>query len=121
MSITPAVKTIGLSTPVTVHLTNPHGVRRVDAYLEQNGARYPVYEESRPSTWIFWSRHEPPRSATFEAGKSRAPSLKDGKARLVVEAVSNDLRASTTVNATDVDVVLEAPRVIADEFQHYVN
>jgi hypothetical protein len=88
LSVTPAVKTIGLSTPVTVHLTNTHGVRRVDAYLEQNGARYPVYAESQPSTWILWSRREPPRSATFEAGKSRAPNLKDGKARLVIEAVS---------------------------------
>ena len=27
LSVTPAVKTIGLSTPVTVHLTNAHGVR----------------------------------------------------------------------------------------------
>jgi murein DD-endopeptidase MepM/ murein hydrolase activator NlpD len=121
LSVTPAVKTIGLSTPVTVHLTNAHGVRQVDAYLEQNGARYPVYAESHPSTRILWSRREPSRSVTFEAGKSRAPNLKDGKARLVIEAVSNDLRASTTVNATDVDVVLEAPRVIADEFQHYIN
>ena len=121
LSVTPAVKTIGLSTPVTVHLTNAHGVRRMDAYLEQNGARYPVYAESRPSTWIFWNRSEPPRNATFEVGKSRAPNLKDGKARLVIEAVSNDLRASTSVNSTDVAVVLEAPRVIADEFQHYIN
>ena len=121
LSVTPAVKTIGVSTPVTVHLTNPHGVRRVDAYLQQNGARYPVYAESHPSTWILWSRHDPPRSVTFEAGKSRAPNLKDGTARLVIEAVSNDLRAITTVNATDVDVVLKAPRVIADELQHYVN
>ncbi len=121
LSVTPAVKTIGLSTPVTVHLTNAHGVRRVDAYLEQNGARFPVYAESHPSTWILWSRHQRPRSVTFEAGKSQAPNLKDGNARLVIVAVSNDLRANTTVNATDVDVVLAAPRVIADESQHYVN
>jgi murein DD-endopeptidase MepM/ murein hydrolase activator NlpD len=121
LSVTPEVKTIGLSTPVTVHLINAHGVRRVDAYLEQKGARYPVYAESQPSTWILWSRHQRPRSVTFEAGKSHAPNLKDGKARLVIEAVSNDLRANTTVNATDVDVVLEPPRVIADELQHYIN
>ena len=121
LNVGPAVKTIGISTPVTVTLTNAHGVRRVDAYLEQNGARYPVYEESRPSTWVLWKRREPPRSITFEAGKNRALNLKDGKARLVIEAVSNDLRASTTVSATDVDVVLEAPRVTPDEFQHYIN
>ena len=121
VNVTPAVNTIGISTPVTVRLNNPHGVRRVDAYLEQNGARYPVYEERQPSTWILWSRHEQPRSIAFEAGKSKAPNLKDGKARLVIEAGSNDLRASTTITATDVNVVLEPPRVAPDEFQHYIN
>src|SRR5450432_4129075 len=121
LSVTPEVKTIGLSTPVTVHLTNAHGVRRVDAYLEQNGARYPVYAESQPSTWILWSRHQRPRTVAFEAGKSQAPKLKDGNARLVIVAVSNDLRANTTVDVTDVDVILAAPRVSADEFQHYIN
>jgi Peptidase family M23 len=121
LSVTPPVKTIGISTPVTVLLTNAHGERSVDAYIEQNGARFPVYTENRPSTWIVWNRHEPPRSVTFEAGKSQAPNLKDGKARLVVEAVSNDLRARGTVDATDVDVVLEPPRVVPDGFQHYIN
>ena len=94
---------------------------RVDAYLEQNGARYPVYAESHSSTWILWNRHQRPRALSFEACKSHASNLKDRKARLVIEAVSNDLRANITANATDVDVVLEAPRVVADEFPHYVN
>ncbi len=120
LSVRPPVKTVGIGTPVAVLLTNARG-ERVDAYIEQNNERYPVYGESRPSTWILWSRREPPRSVTFEAGKSRAPNLKDGKARLVVEAVSNDLRASSTVSATDVDVVLEPPRVVPDGLQHYIN
>ncbi len=54
-------------------------------------------------------------------GKNKAPSLKEGKARLVVEAVSNDLRASADTAAFDVDVVLTAPRVIPDDAQHYIN
>ncbi len=89
----PAVKAIGVSTPVTVQLANPHGVRRVDAYLEQNGARYPLFEQSAPAAPPLL---EPARSrrarVTFEAGKNKAPNLKEGQARLVVEAVSNDLR-----------------------------
>ena len=102
LSVTPPVKIIGLSTPVTVRLTNPHGVRRMDAYLEQNGARYPVYTESQPSTRILWSRHEPARNATFEVGKSRAPNLKEGKARLVnCEAVSNDMRIEQLTDQCD--------------------
>src|SRR5689334_8547997 len=99
-------KTIGVSTPVTVELANPHGVRRVSAYVEQGGARTTLYEETAPSHRLLWSRHEPVRRVTFEAGKNKAPNLKEGKARLVVEAVSNDLRGSTDTAATDVDVIL---------------
>ena len=94
--MTAAPRTIGLSTPVTVRLANPHGVRRVSAWLEQSGARYPGLgtEQLRPRE-CSGSRHEAPRSITFEAGKNQAPNLKEGQARLVVEAVSNDLRGST--------------------------
>ena len=70
---------------------------------------------------MFWSRHQPPRTVTFEAGKNRAPDLKEGKARMVVEAVSNDLRGSSNSAAYDVDVVLAPPRVIPDDLQHYIN
>ena len=120
VALTP-VSSVGTNTPVTVHLTNPHGVRHVSAWLEQSGARYAIFDQSAPSTRFWWHRHEPPRSVTFEAGKDKAPNLKEGKARLVVEAVSNDFRASTTSAANDVNVVLSAPRVIPDDLQHYIN
>ena len=115
------VQTIGLSTPVTVQVANPHGVRRVSAYVEQNGARYPLFEHTAPATRWFWSRHAPARSITFEAGKAKAPKLAEGKALLVVEAVSNDLRGSTDAVSRDVNVVLTAPRAMADDLQHYMN
>jgi peptidase M23-like protein len=115
------VKTVGLSTPVSVQVVNPHGVRRVSAYLEQNGTRYPLMEQSTPATRLFWSRHEAPRSFAFEAGKNKAPNLQAGKASIVVETVSNDLRGSTDTATADVDVVLAPPRVIADGDQHYIN
>jgi hypothetical protein len=121
LAINPPVKTIGVSTPVTVQATNPHGVRRIQAWLEQNGQRSTLLDQSSPSTRFFWHRHEPARTFTFEAGKNKAPNLKEGKARIVVEAVSNDLRGSTDTTAADVDVILAAPRVIPDEAQHYVN
>jgi murein DD-endopeptidase MepM/ murein hydrolase activator NlpD len=110
-----------VSTRVTVQMTNPHGVRRVSAFVEQGGAQYPLYEQNAPATRLFWSRHEQPRTVTFEAGRNKAPNLREGKARLVVEAVSNDLRASTTTVASDVDVVLAPPRIIPDDAQHYIN
>jgi len=115
------VTAIGVATPVTVRLANPHGVRRVEAWLEQEGKRYPLFAEKGPSRHLFWKRHEAPRRVTFEAGKNKAPDLKEGKARLVVEAVSNDLRGSTDSAASDVNVVLTAPRVMADDLQHYIN
>ncbi len=121
LSMTPAVETIGISTPVTVVLKNPHGVRAINAYVEQNGQQYPVYEQHLPSTRLWWRKDAAPRSVTFEAGKSKAAALKEGKARLVVEAVSNDLRGSTDEVANEVNVVLGSPRVIPDDDQHYIN
>ncbi len=121
VNVSPPVQSIGVSTPVTVHLDNPHGVRRVSAYLEQNGARYPVYEQSFPSRRLLWSRHERPLALTFDAGKNKAPNLKEGKAKLVVQAVSNDFRGSRDDAESELDVVLSAPRVIPDELQHYIN
>jgi hypothetical protein len=121
MSWNPAVNAIGLSTPVTVTLANPHGVRLVKAYVQQENAQYPLFEVSAPTTRFFWKRSEPARTVTFEAGKNKAPNLKAGKARLVVEAVSNDLRAATDTLAAEVNVVLAPPRVTADDLQHYIN
>jgi hypothetical protein len=118
MSLTPPVKTIGVSTPVTVKAFNPHGERRLTAYIEQNGARSPLFDQTSPATRFFWQRSAPPRLYMFDAGKTKAPNLKEGKARLVVEAVSNDMRASTDTAAFDVDVVLTPPRVIPDEAEH---
>jgi murein DD-endopeptidase MepM/ murein hydrolase activator NlpD len=120
VSLSP-VTAIGADTPVRVQLVNPHGVRSVDAWVEQDGKRYPLFEDKAPARRFLWKRHEPARSVSFEAGKSKAPELKEGKAQLVVEAVSNDLRASTDRASVEVNVVLAAPRVSADGLQHYIN
>ncbi|HUK19388.1 MAG TPA: M23 family metallopeptidase [Bryobacteraceae bacterium] len=121
LSANPAPTALGVSTPVKVELANPHGVRRVEAFIEQNGERYQVLDRRTPATRLFWHRHETPFAVMFDAGKDKAPNLKEGAARLVVEAVSNDFRGSTDRAAYDVKVVLAAPRVAADGFQHYVN
>ena len=121
VSVAGTVKTIGIATPVTVRTVNPHGVRHVSAYVEQNEARYALFEQSSPPHRIFWRRHQPPQSFTFEAGKKRAPNLKEGAARLVIEAVADDLRATSDTASVDVRVVLTAPRVAPDDAQHYIN
>jgi murein DD-endopeptidase MepM/ murein hydrolase activator NlpD len=93
----------------------------VDAWVEQEGKRYPLWAEKAPARRFLWKRHQAARNVMFEAGKNKAPELKEGKARLVVEAVSNDLGGATDEASVEVNVVLTAPRAMADELQHYVN
>ena len=70
------VAIVGVSTPVTAKITNPHGVRSVTARLEQNGKQFPLFEEKTPARRVFWKRHEAPKTITFEAGKNKVgPSL----------------------------------------------
>jgi murein DD-endopeptidase MepM/ murein hydrolase activator NlpD len=115
------VAAIGAATPVTARLANPHGVRSVKAWVEQDGKQYPLFAQSYPARHFFFKRHEAPLRVTFEAGKNKAPELKEGKARIVVAAVSNDLRASKDSASLDVMVVLAPPRVAADDLRHYIN
>jgi murein DD-endopeptidase MepM/ murein hydrolase activator NlpD len=70
---------------------------------------------------MFPERHVAPRDVTVEVGKSSFSALHDGKARVIVSAVSNDFRGKTTSQAFDVDVMTAAPRVSADGVQHYIN
>jgi len=118
----PPVKVVGMETPVRVQVQGSHGFRAVTAYLEQAGQRHKVYELSQPATRIFFLRkHVPPREVAFTAGKKQVPALQDGKARLVVEAVSNDLRGSSAVVTSDVDVNTRPLTIAADAAQHYIN
>jgi murein DD-endopeptidase MepM/ murein hydrolase activator NlpD len=119
--VSPALKSIGLSTGVTVRLANPHGVREVHVWVAQGDAKYPMFESSRAATRLLWQRHELPWIVTFDVGKGQAANLKDGPARLMVEAVSNDFAGHTDSAAYDVTVVLEPPTIAADGQRHYIN
>ncbi len=116
----PAV--ISQDTPVVVRIGNPHGVRHVMATLQQNGTSTTLLDTQGPATrFMFWRRSHAPEQITFPAGKKKAPNLQDGKARLIVEVESNDLRGSTDTISADVDVNLHPLSVTADGFQHYIN
>ena len=118
----PAPKMIGSATAVSVRISNPHGARRITAILEQDGARTTLKEASNVATRLsFWRGHSPDQNIQFTAGKTAAPNLKEGKARLTVEVQSNDLRAATDALSADVNVILRPPSVSADGFQHYIN
>jgi murein DD-endopeptidase MepM/ murein hydrolase activator NlpD len=122
LAFDPPPVSIGLATPVTVHITNPHGVQSISARIEQEGSSASLDQVSRPrARFSFWRAHTPPETYRFVAGKDRAPSLHEGKARLVVETRSNDLRGVADTVAADVEVILKPPAVSTDGFQHYIN
>jgi murein DD-endopeptidase MepM/ murein hydrolase activator NlpD len=107
------VSTIGQATPITVHVTDPRGSRSVSATIEQNGASYPVWQMAQPSkakeaTW------------NFTAGVKTTPQLKDGKAKLIVEAISNGMLHKSARLERDVTVVTQPPSVSVDSDQHYI-
>jgi murein DD-endopeptidase MepM/ murein hydrolase activator NlpD len=113
----PQPKAIGPATPLKLKVVNPHGVRSVRVFVEQDGAREQVFEKTETATrLVFWNKNEAPREIEFTAS-----GKKEGKARLVAEVVSNDLRGSTDRVAADVDVILKPPAVVADGEQHYIN
>jgi murein DD-endopeptidase MepM/ murein hydrolase activator NlpD len=122
LKIDPPVTAIGASTPVQVRVDNPHGIRRFTAIIEQNGTRSTVVDvQEEPHRLMFWRKHEGPQIRRFQAGKQQAPTLHDGKARLMIEAQSNDLRGRADSVETDVQIILEPPRISADGAQHYIN
>jgi murein DD-endopeptidase MepM/ murein hydrolase activator NlpD len=122
LAIASPPKAIGAATPITVHISNPHGLRRITARIEQNGVNKTLTESNQPANRLnFWRVHAPPRDFHFTAGKSQAPDLTEGKATLVVEAQSNDLRGSVDTTSLDVEVILRPPSVAADGLQHYIN
>ena len=120
--VEPAVTAIGMNTPVPVVIDSPHGVRSLIAYVDQNGTRHKVFEQSQPSRWnSFFRGSEPARTVTVQAGKQQAPALQDGKGTLIVEAKANDFAARTATWSAPVDVITRPPMVSADGFQHYIN
>jgi hypothetical protein len=122
LAFAPQPQAIGLNTPVTVHVANPHGLRRFTATVEQDNVRTTIDETRKPADRLkFWLAQFPDQDIHFNAGRKEVPNLKEGKARIIFEAQSNDFRASTDTISTDVDVVLRPPSVSADGFQHYIN
>jgi murein DD-endopeptidase MepM/ murein hydrolase activator NlpD len=104
---------LGQNTPISVHVVDRHGIRKVSAFVEQNGARYQAWEMSQPSK-------APDATLSFTAGTSNLPQLKDGKAQLIVEAISNDMLRKTARLEREVTVVTRPPTVSVDSDTHYL-
>src|SRR5579863_7821835 len=60
LAFDPQPKDIGVSTPVAVRFSNPHGLRRFTASIEQNGASTALIEQrSTPNRLKFWLAQVP--------------------------------------------------------------
>ena len=108
-----SITTLGQATPVSVQVHDPRGIRKIAATVEQNGVSYPVGATTQPftasdSTW------------SFTAGVKSTPQLKDGAAKLIVEATSNDLLGKKARAERDVTVVTRPPSLVVDSDQHYL-
>src|ERR1700751_1374128 len=82
------VTVLGQATPISVRVSDGYGVRSATASVEQNGTSYPVWQSAQATK-------DADSTFKFTAGVKSTPQLKDGKARLTVEATSNDLLRRT--------------------------
>ena len=104
---------IGQATPVSVLVHDTHGVKKVTATVEQNGAQYQVWQSSGGSKTA-------DSTFNFSVGVKTTPQLRDGPAKLIVEATSAGLFGGTDRVERDVKVVTQPPTVSADSDQHYL-
>lgn len=107
-----SVTTIGQATPISFHVQDKHGLTKVSVWFEQNGGQYPAVQQITG----------PDRDSAIKLtiGTKTTPRLKDGKAKLVIEATSAGFGHGTTRVERDVNVVTQAPTVSVDSDQHYL-
>ena len=108
------VTAIANATTVVVQADGANGMKLFTATVEQDGRSQIVEEDKLRSP-------QRTRIYTFTAGKKQAAFLKEGPAKLIVQAKSNDLRGSTTTLSQDIQVVLRPPSIVVDGRQHYIN
>lgn len=108
-----SVTTIGQATPISVHVHDPKGISKLTATVQQNGAQYQAFQTTAAAKG-------PDAQIDFTIGAKTTPQLKDGKAKLVIEATSASMGHSTARVERDVTVVTQPPTVSADSDQHYL-
>lgn len=121
-SATPRVEVAGgfprvltRNTPLKVQWSTAYGARVVAVRVEQEGVSTAVLERrADPSRFLFWRETGRSEEAALTIGRKEIPSLKSGKATIVVEVQSNDWRAQTARLSKEIPVVLERPTVSAE-------
>jgi len=102
------------NTPLKVQWSTAYGARMVAVRVEQEGVSTTVLERrAEPNWFLFWRESGRNEEAALTIGRKEIPSLRSGKAAIVVEAQSNDWRAQTARISKEIPVVLERPTVMA--------
>jgi hypothetical protein len=120
ITLSPTITAIGQSTLLPVRVQDQHGVRTVTVFVEQNGSRYKATAASEPSRYFFWHRDVADKTLNLMVGTKTTPQLKDGKARLIIEATSNDFRSSTARLEREITIASQPPSLSVDSEQHYL-
>jgi murein DD-endopeptidase MepM/ murein hydrolase activator NlpD len=115
-----SVTTIGRATPLSIDVSDPHGIRRLAVSIEQNGVTYRADEITQPARRIFWLHGVPDSVLKVVTGTKTVPQLKDGKARVIIEVASDDFLGKTARLERDVMVVTQPPTLTVDSDEHYL-
>ncbi|MBM3785065.1 MAG: hypothetical protein FJW30_11935, partial [Acidobacteria bacterium] len=103
------------STPMELEWRTDHGARLVSLRLEQDGVSSPVFENREETArWMFWRKPGGRARAALTIGTKQVPSLRPGKATVVIEVQSNDFRGQIARLSKELPVVLESPKVTPD-------
>ena len=113
LDVPASLTTIGQATPITVHVHDTHGVSKLTATLEQNGAHYQAWQSAAASK-------DADTTFNFDVGVKTTPQLHDGPGHLILEATSGSLFHGTTHWEREVNVVTQPPSISADSDQHYL-
>jgi hypothetical protein len=113
IDIPATLTTVGQATPVTVRVHDTHGLSKLTATVEQNGAQYPAWQSSAATK-------DADSTFNFTVGAKTTPQLRDGKAKLIIEATSAGFGHGTARVEREVNIVTQPPTVSADSDQHYL-
>ena len=85
LAFNPQPVSIGMATPITVRIANPHGIRHAIAWIEQDGTISPLTEENQPAKrFVFRRVPASPQRVAFNAGKEQAEWSKYSCGTLIV-------------------------------------
>ncbi|MFN7919930.1 MAG: M23 family metallopeptidase [Bryobacteraceae bacterium] len=108
-------KMLGQATQVHMLWENPHGVRRISAFVRQGDLKLTPFERREPTLrFDFLGKSLPPGEVQFVLAKDHMPGIKPGRATLTLEVESNDFRGSVSSVSGEIPVALERPRVNAE-------